>query len=507
MTNPVNCNTRENVSLEPHSHDFSNTLCEERSELTEDLNGKIDLHRFSLVGSKNQEYNFGAYFHGFGKYLVKGANLNFKKVKREDNVKYIELSFSVNHIYSSRIRELIKALACFNPEEKTEFAKRYNAQGLSIEEKADYGQDGNIIKAAIYKVALESVGSLTIGREDVLALTHQVKVALPEGANFASFYHFLSIFGLEDALKRSSEEDLERIKLGILFKTFFPSQAAFMMKEWYKGKDDYFFTTPLAELRNEIIEQVPQMRKVLEKYAAQKVEIFPGYIRYGVPVAQKAYALGARALTTALLSMQSSDGLPHLSEIIKNGLLSKDLRSRNNISIHGIGEDRDYLSGGAHSVFTQMITERDVKNRRDIYSFGYVSIVRLYISLEALDQGSYQYFLDHYGSREEDEYLIRSNIFEFVKKEPSWFRSHEIMLPDRVLPKHIKGLTVRLEMKESIIADFREKQLIQVDNYGRETINGILVDEFIRTDLEVTADLVKYCHPTPSPQIGVQSKL
>jgi hypothetical protein len=83
---------------------------------------------------------------------------------------------------------------------------------------------------------------------------------------------------------------------------------------------------------------------------------------------------------------------------------------------------------------------------------------------------------------------------EFIKRCLSIFEDHEIMIPDRILPEHIKAMYVTSqEIKQQIISHLRESSLIQTLLDGRETINGILVDEFIRTEDVISPDLVKDC--------------
>ena len=126
---------------------------------------------------------------------------------------------------------------------------------------------------------------------------------------------------------------------------------------------------------------------------------------------------------------------------------------------------------------------------------AYPSPVRFFISLDALNQGSYQYLSGEQGTKEFRKYANRLNIFDFVNEYLCFCPAHEIMIPDRILPKHIKAMEVMTEAdKQQIISRLRECNIITKDQDGKERINGILVDEFIHTEDHITAELLNRCH-------------
>jgi uncharacterized protein YjbI with pentapeptide repeats len=486
----------EYSQIEPAFKNPSSPFTAFDHELNGDLEAKIDAKHYTMVDANNNEYDFGSYFHGFGQSLVKGANLNFRKVVYKNGSKGLELSFRVNHIFHKRLRKIIGAMKEMSPEEQLEFAKEFQACGMKLKSKATYtlGQQRSFSNSA-YKVTIDGVGSLMVGRKSYYSLKDQVKVTLKDGATLESFHHFLAIFGLQDALKKSSEEDLEKLKLGILFRTFFP------MKAHYLEKNGDTFNLTLDQLKQKLIDEVPKMEKIMGKYAVQKIELFPGYFKYGVPLDKKAYSMGARALTTALTSlsdeMKEAD-LDQVANILKNGLLSQEMRERNGISSGGLNEEEEYEYGGSQSIYSQMITSTDLTKQKSMKDFGYSSPVRLFISLEALNQGSYQYYDDEFGVKDSDIYLTRPTIPEFIKRDLSKLEGHEIMSPDRVLPGYIKAMSVKTEeIKKQIIAHLRKCNLIH-----DEQINGIPVDEFIRTEHRITPDLVKHCSHPSSEVVG-----
>ncbi len=450
-------------------------------DLSGDLEDKIDARRFMMVDADNQEHDFGSYFHGYGKNLVKGANLHFKKVE-----KGIELSFRINHIYHQRLRRMINA---FN---ELKLVEQEDVVHLLLNQRIKPDSQHGFYKGDM--VVFDKLGTLNfVKNEDVYNSKDQVKVTLPQGATLESFKHFLSHFGLQDALERSSDEDIERIKIGILFRTFFPSKA------YETEKDDSFFTLPLNKLKQRIVWVAPQMEEHFKQESIEARELFPGYVKYGVAIDKKAYALGARALTTSLTSLGNANtqkSLDQIATILKIGLLSQEMREKNGINAKGLNFPYHYIVGGAQSIYTQMITTSDLLKQKRLSSFPYTSFmtspIRLYLSLDTLNQGSYQFIDGRCGSRVTDQYISRPTITQFVQSNPSMNPMHEIMLPDRVRPEYIKAMSVQSQLfKELIITHLRKCNLIH-----NEKINGIPVDEFIRTEDHITPDIVKHCHPS-----------
>ncbi len=479
---------------------FKNPYCpftEENHELSGDLSAKMAARRFMIKDANDQEYDFGSYFNGFGGNLVKGHNLHFRTTEAGNGSKFIELSFRVNHIYHTRLRQLVKTLYKMDPQDRNAFANEIQSRAFYGNRAAYFTQGHlNYDDESAKEIVFEGIGSLMVGDKNHINFRDQVKVTLNEGASIESFHHFLSIFGLQDAIKQTNEDDIRRLKLGTLFRTFYPAKARFMEKK------DAFFTLPPDELKQAIIQEAPAMDKIFAKHTVVKRELFPGYVKYGVPLGNDVSGWGGRALTTALTSLHNNGDdrlekkqLDQIANIVKNGLLSQELRDKNGISITGLNDEEQYEDGGAQSVYTQIITARDIEEQKKMKNFGYFSPVRLYISLDALHQGSYQYLNDNFGVKAGFDYKTRLTLKEFMQRNPDQFNGHEIMLPDRVLPQYIKAMSVKTqEIKDQIIAHLRQLGLVHQNLQGQAIINGIPVDEFIHHNKRLTPEMVKSCY-------------
>jgi hypothetical protein len=326
-----------------------------------------------------------------------------------------------------------------------------------------------------------------------------VSLSLSGDQDIGAFQRVLSAIGLGEALKPLTIEDLETIKLRFLFKFFYPGAADELKK------DSASFAFSIDQLKQKIFSIAPLMENYWKEYTVQPMELWPGYIRYFIPIEQKINSLGARALTAVLT--RSSDGetktgeLPyHLGElelntivnIIKNGMLSEKIRKSAGISTRGLGGD-----GG---IYTQMIWKEDVESQKSIEELGYSKwgTVRLFFSLSALNRGSYQYNRCLGGRKHNSDYKVRKNLFDFMTYFPFWRKEarkkHEIMLPKRILPEEVQGVSVPAEhIREQIFSSLRKYNLIHTDNQGNETINNMPIREFVTVSQQIPKNIIDRC--------------
>ncbi|HEX4838834.1 MAG TPA: hypothetical protein VFU89_00145 [Rhabdochlamydiaceae bacterium] len=285
---------------------------------------------------------------------------------------------------------------------------------------------------------------------------------------------------MEEALTVSTAEDLEKLKLNFLFKFFYPPKADKLVNE-----EPLLELSP-EDLRQKIIEIAPAMKSHFETYQIQETEILPGFVHYSIPIDKEVRALGCSALTAALLNdvtmeysyTLTADNLDRITNIVKHGMLSVEMRNTAGINKKGIHV------GCSNSIFTQMVWQKDVDKQKKLKKLGYTSDIRLYFSLKALNRGSYQYNNDMAGSKEDLLYSNRKNILDFIRYFPFHVsnakRKHEVMIPYRILPEEIGAVNVTtFEMREQLIAHFKKHDIIQIDSEGKETIHGVPVDNFI----------------------------
>lgn len=436
-------------------------------------------------------------FHGFGKQLVKGENVSFHE-KVVDGKEVIELEFKVNHVFRDKLQTLIHEFQSYDPSKVRQILSLTGSHATDLKiETGNFSSHGQWFSAA-HKITLGGLGTVLVGSDpNSINLYDRVVVQLPSTANIFELHELLAFMNLDIAINPSNTADIDRLKLGHLYRTFFPREALKL------ERNEEFFTLSFTDLKEKIFTLTPAMKDVFETYFDKMVpvELFPGKVRYRiVGLSDKAYELGARALTAAITGGFTDNELfERVAGLLKSGMLSSESRLFSGVSTNGLGSDEtSFLVGGADSVYTQMITEKNCQEQMEFDDFAYHSKVRILINLEALELGTYQYLTDAYGNRLVDQsdfwwfgqdgsYRNRLNILEFTRALQSsnsnnWlfnnFMGHEVMLKERIAPSYIKGLIVPDQETYTALSNYLKSKDINVST------------DFIRIGDRVTADLI-----------------
>lgn len=453
-----------------------------------------------LVDAEGKEYNFGQFLSNYGKGLVKGMNLQFRTAL-VDGKNVHELDFKVNHVFRAKMQTLVEGLNTFDQEELSEFLRltQSHAKGIKIE-KVDFTISSETHKSVgqAYKVSLVGLGHILVGADtDVTTMYNKVRVVIEEDKSLYELHEMLSFLNLDEALHQSNSQEIERLKIGQLYRLFFPGDATL-----FERTDD-FFTLSLQELKDVMILKNPAMQNILEQLlpTMQTEEILPGRLRYTLPaLANRARELGARSLISTITGGWGSakDSINRLVSMMKMGMLSSEMRYRNGINAGGLSPIADFSTGGADSVFTQLLTQDNFDKKMGVDRLGYFGSIRILISLDALNQGTYQYHSDSFGDRTLNEnsyysnYLKRPNLFDFVSGEQrQWHSGNEVMIKDRLDPKYITGVVVASDsMRTQLIDAFRKSGMVSFNAEGIETVLGKPLTRFIHVSTELKADMV-----------------
>lgn len=461
-----------------------------------DLKEKIQERRVVMTDAEKKEYDFGAHFHGFGKGLVKGENLAFRtKVVAGKSV--AELDFKVNHLFRTKMAAAIQNLEGMSGQEVREALALTGSHAQNIKIEKTKFPVGSLHIGSAYKITLDGLGTIQVGASPEYPNLHdRVLVQADKEKTLYDFHEMLSFLDLDDVLHLSTQEDRDRLKIGHLFHYFSPREALSF------ERSEAFFTLPVDQLREEIIKQSPQMKEVFATHLAnmREREILPGRVRYEIPgIAERAHALGARALTASVTGAYEDKTLySRVASMLKMGMLSSETRFSNGVRAEGMSRSADFSTGGADSVFTQMLTEKNCREQMRLDDLFYYNKVQLLISLDALETGSYQYHEDSFGTRKIEHsralYLTRPNLQEFIVEQqgaPHVYSGNEVMLKERVAPSYIKGLIVPdVQTREDLLAHLRLHEIVQKGPGGGESILNTPVERFIRVGTRVTADLI-----------------
>jgi hypothetical protein len=302
----------------------------------------------------------------------------------------------------------------------------------------------------------------------------------------------ISFLDMDDALRLSTHEDIDRIKLGHLYRIFFPRDATPL------ERSDEFFLLTLEQLKEKMF-KTTGMKEIYDTFfdKMKPYEILPGKVRYRVVgLAEKAYESGARALTAALTGVFDDKELfKRTASILKMGIMSTETRNENGLNSDGLGgSGTNYWTGGADGVYTQIFTEKNIRDRMEIDDLMYDGKVRFLFKLDALETGSYQYNGHALGSRkinefnwwwgDEIDYKNRPGILEFIQNEQNISTDdHELMFKERLDPSFLQGVIVQDKKTYNGLLDYLRSQNIY-------EMNGVAIDKFVRIGTHVTEELL-----------------
>lgn len=431
---------------------------------------------------KNRFYDLGKNFFGYGKGLIKGMNLRFTSGKTRI------LEFKLNHVFREKLQEAIQELQNISKSDQKLLLswRGSDARKIMIQKVPEY-LDGKYPVGRSYKITIPDLGTIVVGAsKEYPTLYNRIQVHVHHTQGLYDFHKLLSVVGLEEAFQHSMNMDIERMKLGHLFRVFSPRQATLL------ERSTRFFALPVDQLQQEMIRLDPKMETIFKDFLPKMElgEIVNGRKRFVIKgLADELRKRGAKELTSALTGTYGSDeSLDRVASIVKMGMLSSELRFNGGFSITGLSTTADFETGGCDSVFTQLAT----KSSPDYSHFGYGGDVRFVFSLDALETGSYQYHYDAFGVKnmlpwERDEYLSRPDIFSFVQGEVRRFGwGNELMVKERLSPDFITGIIVRSEkMKIELIKKLREYHLVRMGFDGQEWVNRVPLSKLIRIDKNV----------------------
>ncbi len=456
-----------------------------------ELQKEIQDKRVVLSDAENKEWDFGAHFHGYGKQLVKGENLILQD-KMVNGKPVTELTFKVNHFQREKIQELINEIEGMGKKEVTEILQLLGSHATNItidKEKSLY--------FPFKKIGFKGLGSVQIGDSDEgyfsPNLYNRVVVQIESDKTIFDLHELLSMLSLEDAFAISTPEDQEIHKLFFLYHQFAPREATPFERErssWALSSE---------QLKQVIIEKSPEMKEVLEVYLPkmEKYEFLPGRMRYQTPgLSEEAYDKGARGVIATVTCWDDEDSNEELydkvASILKMGMLSEETR----ISCGMKDEASALAAGGADSIFTQVLTERNCREQMsldDLY-YTWASDVNLLFPLKNLDTGTYQLPYPLGGLRRTDledwsYYLDRQNILEFIEDlQTSPKPGHEVLFKERMFPEAI--LVKNERIRDEVLNALRDRDIVQLDAEGNERILNIAIDRFFRVGEIITEELI-----------------
>jgi hypothetical protein len=442
-----------------------------------------------VVLNLDNETNFGSHFPLLGGEFLKGMNLEFIQQQKTGGYK-VDFNLTLQKV--DPILNALHEVERLNPSEVLDLFEifsldihSFRVEKFACDFEQAYEEFSSIRKKHAPEEFMElffgGLGSIRFYVDDrYWYMRSHVQVFLEEGKNLYDLHTVLCLFGLDPVLRQSTSIEIERMKIGHLFRVFYP-EVAHRFEETVE-----YLTLSIDALKEKIIQLVPDMQRVIDRYLDKMsfYEIIPGKFRFQIHgLKEDLKEQGAYGLTCAVFT----SNVDRLLSILDHGLLSSELRLSHGVIFSGLSNEADRFTGGSDSVYTQLVTDKNHSYSDFVYQGPEF---RILIDLKAVETGTYQYLFDSFGMRRRNlwsEYYSSIGLETMVTHPNiSRYRSNEVMVKDRVLPEWILGLVVRTEnMKHQVLQSMRIKGMIEIDHLGKERINGILVDEFFQVTTQI----------------------
>ena len=454
----------------------------------------------------------GAFFHGLGGTALSGSSLRVvKREKREGDIHQID--FKLSHQARLRVGKFIEDLQNMQGDAGVIDALKDIGVDISISNsKYNYeskGEDGffdsglemgdsiEIIFNGIGKVIIgdkkESLGYLkryvvTGNRKhpDVLRrrVTIQLEGNLDKGRGLQHLHMISSLLGLGPIVLKADADILEKRKVAMLFRTFFPKEASAM------EENPGWLTMNSEAMKNAIIEYVPEMRIKFDLYydKIEPVEVFKGHSELSLPdMPSLAYKAGARLLMRG----EKRCNIGRVVDMLLRGTLSSQGRFDSGLIQKGESSKRDHSCGGGDHVFTRIITKKLMEWNSN--EFEYSGVFQIIYSLDVLSRSgtTYSYPDDRYGSKRGALYSERMNMEAQIRAiEECESDENETMINYAIPPQYIKGVLVQTPGEKNKLIGLLEESGQVVLKDGIKYIRGIPVDDFIHLGSKFTESMV-----------------
>ncbi len=278
----------------------------------------------------------------------------------------------------------------------------------------------------------------------------------------------VTLLGLGPLLQLQRPQDDERIKMGQLFKAYYP------VSSYELERTSAFYELSLDQLRRKMISLERGMEKIFNKYLDEqpdlmvKEEIYPGESIWTVgdlnTQLKERGALGFVA-SLGIQHLQEQEAVERLKSIIKNGALSTMERFRANMSTLGQSSTTDITHGSCTEVFSRVLTKANMAD------YDITSGVHVLFDLSIANRVSYAWLGDNYGSKAGWEYRERKSFQDLLDHNPKLdyneHMSKKRVQPEKlrfVLSKSLKEALIEALSKDGLIEEREGKKHIKVSN-------------------------------------------
>ncbi|CRX37546.1 protein-tyrosine phosphatase family protein [Estrella lausannensis] len=457
-----------------------------------------DMSQAVAVGQQAQKTPlFPAHFSGLDTGILKGGSLRASN-RTIDGNEVTQLEFKLSRYARQNIQghllNIQNNLTAFEdslPPELKGKVRITEVEDTFLGKKSDgsFGIEKGYTPygATALQIEFEGVGSVIIGNDKEFGCLYNnvkvlVKAGLPEGKAEQQVHQMLTMLGVGPILNEQRPMDEERLKMALIFRSYYPKQAIKM------ERTKEFYEMPLDMLQKKIEAEVPEMKQVFKKYhkhpeLIEKKEIYPGKTTFSInDISTQMRAKGAYGLMAGVGDGKStSDAADTVVLMMKNGALASQDRFQAGLFAQGASSEQDLRTGGGDHVFTRLINNKTVSG--DLSGqwggdFTFSGKYQMLYDLDVCNTGAYGYNSDEYGVKNPDKsnyghYEQRANLPDLAGSINN--HGNEIMVKNTVPPTMIRGIVCQKQADKDLLVQKLTAQGVIVDG----KINGKPVDSFI----------------------------
>ncbi len=453
-------------------------------------NGQVKIQRRVIDGQEQHQLKFR---------LTEPA-----RVQLQQNLLLIQDNFSTFMEYLPPQLKGVVAVSEVDDVFEGKSAKSPNQ--FTSEEGYQPGEGDQRLSAKAIKVEFPGVGAILIGNSpNYWEMYHDVRVLvdpnLPPGEAASRAQSMLMALGMGPILQPQSPEDLEKIKLAHIFRTYEPKGANAM------ERSQQFYSLSTDELRSLIIEKYPHMQPIFERYEAnphlcQEVETYAGKKSWALmDISDQMREKGAYGFMRGVRNAEA------VVSALKYGSLSTQDRFEAGSIVKGTSPEQDFRSASGDRVFARLFNSSNIKNK--ISEIDFAGAWQILFKLETANVGTvYGYREDRYGEKNPVNsnyawYMQRDSIVDFAGDNfakdsrgriTQMASDNEVMFRNYIPPSYICGINcTSKETRNHLIGMMTREGLIEVrDNKQYLTGTDYLIDEFVHlSDKSASQDYLK----------------
>lgn len=474
---------------------------------------QADLTRY-IESSKQWLEPKGKHFPSCDGGKVKQGSMNISTYINKSGQKVDRLQFKLNFPERELLQNQLKALSGVG---KQEIGKLF-PKGMSLKTGQPYSylskNDPKISYTigTVSEFTFEDLGKVMIGDSpEIGSLYNRITVEIPHQTNGSNTVkkalQMLTSMGLGDVFQHSNDDDAERKKLMLIFRTFFP-------RECFEFENDpKVYSMSVADLRKTIEGKCPKTKGLFKNYLEDRPtlikieEVYEGKEVFAIgDVSKLMREKGAVCLMSGITGALNPKACgERLLKIFENGMLSSQDRFDRGLMAEFTSSEADHKANAGDMVFTRLLPKKIFGKNFALSSFSKVQAeVYVFFNLDIVNRGCYMYDEDNFGEKnrkasEIKKFKERLTPLEFSEKiERAFCNTNEVMIKNCIPASFISKILVpSKEHKDAIIAAILQNEITMLENKSlvkkenKYYYNNVELDELIVVTNKLSDELLK----------------